>query len=178
MAKYGIISDTHIDPDSKVGNLLKELRDIFEDVKFIFHAGDINSQTFLDELNNIAPTYAVKGNTDSINNLKDFFKIEIEGYILGLIHKIPENKNQLEDFCMENDLIGGVLIYGHTHQPLIKGTSFNTLLLNPGSPTHPKAPDQIKGFTKPQARPSVIILTIDNEIITSIIVNLTKKEEL
>lgn len=69
-------------------------------------------------------------------------------------------------------MIGGILVFGHTHKPLIKGTVFNTLLLNPGSPTKPKAPDQIKGFDNPIARPSVMILNIERGIVSSFIINL------
>ncbi|MFW9782413.1 MAG: hypothetical protein ACFFFB_09045, partial [Candidatus Heimdallarchaeota archaeon] len=61
----------------------------------------------------------------------------------------------------------------HTHQPLIKGTPYNTLLINPGSPTKPVAPPQKRGFDKPVARSSVITLNIDkDEILTTFLINL------
>ncbi|MEJ2277511.1 MAG: metallophosphoesterase family protein, partial [Candidatus Lokiarchaeota archaeon] len=44
MTKYGIISDTHIDRSynrEKLSLLLEQLREIFEGVDQIFHAGDI-----------------------------------------------------------------------------------------------------------------------------------------
>lgn len=176
MTKYGIISDTHIDRSynrEKLSLLLEQLREIFEGVDQIFHAGDITENFFLDELSKIAPVRAVNGHTNKIDGLEDFILLKIQNYKIGIIHKLPEDNKKLESFCRKNELIGGILIFGHTHQPLIKGTPFNTLLLNPGSPTHPKAPDEVKGFNKPKAKPSVILLTIENEIVTSIIVNLT-----
>ena len=61
----------------------------------------------------------------------------------------------------------------HTHIPLIKGTKFNTLLINPGSPTEPKSPPQKPGFLKPMARPSVITLNIDeNDVMSTFIITL------
>ena len=174
MVKYGIISDTHIDFDSNSKDLITQLKEAFDGVETIFHAGDIIDKEFLDCLKKIAPVKVVKGEDDKIEGLSTFLKFEVRGYKIGMIHKIPKDQTDLEGFCRKYDLIDGILIYGHTHQPLIQGTSFNTLLLNPGSPTQPKAPEKIKGFKEPKARPTCILLTIENEIITSILVNLNK----
>ncbi|MBY9008104.1 MAG: YfcE family phosphodiesterase [Candidatus Lokiarchaeota archaeon] len=170
MVKIGLISDTHIkDPDDKnIKKLLKELNDIFKDVDKIIHAGDINHLIFLKELEKIAPTVYVTGEDDEIESLKNYKEIIIEQYNIGVIHQLPEN---LEEFCNIKKLIGGILVFGHTHKPLIKGTPYNTLLLNPGSPTYPKTPDKIKGFENPIARPSVMILKIDKGIVSSFIIN-------
>jgi len=174
MATYGIISDTHIDINSKSEDLITQLQEVFDGVEKIYHAGDIIDKEFLDSLKKIAPVKVVKGEDDKIEGLSTFLKFEVRRYKIGMIHKIPKDQSDLEDFCRKNDLIDGILIYGHTHQPLIQGTSFNTLLLNPGSPTQPKAPEKIKGFNEPKARPSCILLTIKNGIITTILVNLNK----
>lgn len=171
MVKYGIISDTHItesDELTKINALLKDLKKIFNNVDQIIHAGDICTQKFLNELNSIAPTISVKGHDDNINNLKKFIKFPAGKYNIGVIHEIPNN---LEDFFKINEI--HILIIGHSHQPFIRGTKFNTLLINPGSPTNPKAPPQKRGFDKPIARPSVITMAIDeNDILSTYIINL------
>jgi predicted phosphodiesterase len=65
------------------------------------------------------------------------------------------------------------LIFGHSHHPIIKETKPNILLLNPGSPTEPKAPPQKKGFKTPVARPSVMILSIDEKnLVSTYLINL------
>jgi hypothetical protein len=47
------------------------------------------------------------------------------------------------------------------------------LLINPGSPTQPKAPKPKRGFDKPIARPTVITLKIDEDnILSTFIINL------
>ncbi len=167
----GIISDTHITTDydkDKIATLMTQLKDVFKDVDEIIHAGDICEEFFLDMINEIAQTRCVKGNLDNIKDLEKFVKFTVGRYNIGVIHKLPEN---LEDFVRENNV--QILIFGHTHQPLIKGTDFNILLLNPGSPTMPKAPLEKPGFKKPLARPSVITLKIDeNDILSTFIITL------
>jgi putative phosphoesterase len=171
MVKFGIISDTHITKDknsSKIKALLNELNQVFRNVDEIIHAGDVTEEFFLLELEKIAPTKCVVGELDKIENLPDFIKFTAGQYNIGVIHKLPEN---LEEFFKSNNL--HILIYGHSHQPIIKGTTYNTLIINPGSPSNPKAPPKKKGFETPVARPSVITLTIDkNNILSTFIINL------
>jgi hypothetical protein len=171
MVKFGIISDTHItseeDP-AKVRALLDQLNDVFKDVDEIIHAGDICEQFFLEELKNIAPTKFVVGKLDKIKNAEKFIQFNASVYNIGIIHKAPKD---LEDFFKKNEL--HILIYGHTHVPLIKGTPYNTLILNPGSPTHPKPPPKKPMFKEPVARPSVMTLEIDeSDILKTFIINL------
>ena len=169
--KLGLISDTHIthnyDKD-KLIVLINQIRNVFNDVDEIVHAGDVCEDFFLDEIKKIAPTKCVKGNLDNINNLEKFIRFSVGRYNIGVIHLLPDN---VENFAKKHDL--NILIFGHTHQPLIKGTNFNLLLLNPGSPTQPKAPEERPGFMKPIARKSVIVLNIDeNDILSTFIINL------
>jgi putative phosphoesterase len=171
MAKFGIISDTHFTTNDKnelYYKLLNQLEETFNDVDEIIHAGDVCESFFLDDLEKIAPVRCVLGESDKIMRLEDFINFKVGKYTLGIIHKKPEN---IEAFFKEH--IIHILIFGHTHQPLIKGTPYNTLLINPGSPTKPIAPLPKKGFEKPIARPSVITLKIDSDnILSTFLINL------
>ena len=170
MVVIGIISDTHISSVnySDVGiKLLRQLRDTFKDVDEIIHAGDISSEVFLKDLNDIAPVICVNGHEDFLD-LNSFIKLKRRNYTIGVIHEQPKD---LEKFCREHGL--HILIFGHTHQPLIKGTNFNTLLINPGSPTYPKAPPSKPGFKIPVPKPTVVILIIDEDnILSTYLINL------
>ncbi len=174
MVKFGIISDTHISSEdnlSHVKALLNELEQVFDDVDEIIHAGDVIEGFFLKELEKIAPTKCVVGKLDRIKNLPIFIKIPAKKYNIGVIHEKPEN---LRDFFEKNNL--HILIYGHTHAPIIKGTQYNTLILNPGSPTKPKAPLKKPLYKEPMARPSVMTLEIDkNDLLKTFIINLKFK---
>jgi putative phosphoesterase len=169
--KLGIISDTHITSNTKkdrVKGLIEQLKGAFKGVDKIVHAGDISEEIFLNKLRKIAPTICVRGNVDKIENLEKFIKFSHSQYNIGVIHILPEN---LEEFMKEYDL--HIMIFGHTHIPLIKGTEFKTLLVNPGSPTAPKTPPQKPGFLKPVARPSVITLNIDeHDVLSTFIITL------
>lgn len=169
--KLGIISDTHITNDDNkenISNLISHIKEAFKDVDTIVHAGDVCEIFFLNEIKKIAPTKCVKGNLDNINDLDLFTKFSVGKYNIGVIHQLPDN---VEEFAKRYDL--NILIFGHTHQPLIKGTEFNLLLLNPGSPTNPKAPPKRPGFMNPVARSSVMVLNIDeNDILSTFIINL------
>jgi len=173
MVKFGIISDTHIDKlrEKEIQSVLGELKSIFHDVDLIIHAGDMGSEKILKTLKNIGPVKYIGGECDEDVGLESFIIVPTKDFSkkIGIIHKLPEN---LEQFCKEKDLIGGILIYGHTHIPMIEGTDFNVLLLNPGSPTMPEAPAQKRGFDQPVARPSVMKLTLENGIVTTFIINL------
>jgi len=173
MVKLGIISDTHItknDEPNLVETLNKQLKEVFEGVDEIIHAGDVCEPFFLEDLKKIAPIRCVKSDLDEIPGLETFIKFHVEKYNIGVIHKKPDN---LEDFFKRNNL--HILIFGHTHQPLITGTPYNTLLINPGSPTQPKAPIPKRGFEKPLSRPSVITLKIEEDnILSTFIINIKK----
>ncbi|TFG25129.1 MAG: YfcE family phosphodiesterase [Promethearchaeota archaeon] len=172
MVTIGIISDTHITEEnfSPLGvNLLNQLKNAFKNVDEVIHAGDICSKRFLIKLNEIKPVRCVLGHED-LMQLESFIKFARGSYTIGVIHKLPED---LERFCNDNKL--QILIFGHTHQPLIKGSNFNTLLINPGSPTFPKAPPHKTGFEIPTPKPSVGLLKIDDDdILSTYIVNLKK----
>ena len=171
MVKFGIISDTHllINDDSKLSeNLISQLKEVFRDVDEIIHAGDISEPFFLDLLKTIAPIRSVKGESDNFPDLKEFIIIPANKYNIGVIHKKPDD---LEAFFKKNNI--HILIFGHTHQPLIKGTTYNTLLVNPGSPTQPVAPLPKRGFENPIARSTVITLKIDEDnILSTFVINL------
>jgi len=169
--KFGIISDTHITSKTKkthITELIEQLKGAFKDVERIIHAGDVSEEFFLNELENLAPITCVRGNVDKIAKLEQFVKFSHGRYNIGVIHILPEN---LEEFMKKYEL--HIIIFGHTHIPLIEGTKFNTFLINPGSPTSPKTPPQKLGFLKPVARPSVITLNIDeNDIMSTFIITL------
>ena len=94
MVKFGIISDTHItsnyDPEN-LKLLIGKIKQVFNDVDVIIHAGDVCEKSFLNELEKIASVKCVAGNLDKIENLRKFIKFSAGKYNIGVIHKPPEN---------------------------------------------------------------------------------------
>lgn len=119
MHRIGIISDTH-------GMLRPEVVETLKGCEAILHGGDINSAKILDELNGIAPLYAVRGNNDKewAKDLPETLSIQLYGIRFVMVHNkkyIPKN--------LENT---DVVVYGHAHKYEEKSIN-GMLLLNPGS---------------------------------------------
>ncbi len=117
--RIAVLSDTH--------NLLR--REVLDNIKgcnAIIHGGDISSQAVLNQLRDIAPVYAVRGNNDKewAENIPMSLDITLDGIRIFATHR----KKDLPDSLSEFDLV----IYGHSHRYDMKEQG-NTILLNPGS---------------------------------------------
>ena len=123
----GVISDTH-------GWLSPSIQNIFKDAHLIIHAGDVDKPDILKELQQIAPTIAVRGNMDMgkwAHQLKDKEVIEIGSVSVCVIHNIE----RLEDTPSSQGVTA--VINGHTHRPLVKENN-GVYVINPGSASWPK----------------------------------------
>jgi len=118
----GLISDTH-------GLLRPEALTALEDSEAILHAGDVGDPAILDQLNSIAPIYAVRGNVDTqpwARSLRSAETVRLAATSLYLLHSLKE----LDLNPKSNGI--QIVVFGHTHQP----TSYwrdGILYLNPGS---------------------------------------------
>ncbi len=86
--RVGVVSDTHIPDRTRIlsPQLLEGLRE--NGVNLILHAGDISIPRVLNELGEIAPVFAVKGNRDFVfgNELPMMRMLEINGHKVFLSH--------------------------------------------------------------------------------------------
>lgn len=122
--KIGVISDTH--------DLLRpEVTENLKGCELILHAGDISSPAILDNLRNIAPVRAVRGNNDRewAENLPLTMEFELGGLKVLMTHKKRDLPRDLTPY----DLV----VFGHSHTYYCEwedtGNGKQTLLLNPGS---------------------------------------------
>lgn len=129
--KIGVISDTHLIGYDE--NLKKIIDEHFNDVDFVFHAGDLVNLRVLDIFQG-KEVKAVCGNMDSQQvreRLPEYLTLVINGFKFGLIHGwgSPEG---IERKIL--DRLGNVdcMVYGHTHHPVNKIID-NVLFFNPGS---------------------------------------------
>lgn len=154
MITVGVISDTHI-PDRR-RSLDSLALEIFQQagVVEILHAGDVSAPRVLDQLAEIAPVYAVRGNRDwvSLSRLPYHQIRSYDGVQVGLTHGHGRWWNymidrvdyivrgyRLEMFqprLLETFSQVRVIVFGHTHRPLVHWSG-ETLLFNPGSPHFP-----------------------------------------
>ena len=122
--KIGIISDTH--------NLLRpEVIQNLRGCEYILHAGDISSREILEQLGQIAPVKAVRGNNDKewAEHLPQFLDFELGGLRICMTHRKKDLPTDLTPY----DLV----ICGHTHQYAANWQESagkrRTLVFNPGS---------------------------------------------
>lgn len=120
--KIGLISDTH--------NLVRpEAKRALAGVDRILHAGDICDSHVLDELREIAPVVAVRGNNDGgrwTHSIRVTETISIAGVAIHLLHDLSE-------LALDPQAAGiGVVVSGHSHRPLMERRN-GVLFVNPGS---------------------------------------------
>lgn len=117
--KVGILSDTH-------GLLRQEAIAALEGCDVILHGGDINHQSILDRLEQIAPVYVVRGNNDKewAEHIPTSLDFTLGGLRVCMAHKKKD---------LPTDMAGyDLAVYGHSHQ-YAEMRQGRTLLLNPGS---------------------------------------------
>lgn len=120
MYKIGVLSDTH-------GLIREEVRGILKECDAIFHAGDIDRDDVVKELERIAPCYVVRGNADKewAKMLPMAQKIELYGIHIYMVH----NKKMADAEEMAD---ADLFIYGHSHRYEEKEMD-GQIWLNPGS---------------------------------------------
>ena len=133
-----VLADTHIPKRAKTLSALAWSR--IKQANLIIHAGDVLSQDFLDQLVNLAPVYAVRGNNDVALTLPEKLEFEIESVKFALIHDSGARTGRpqrLKKLFPTAD----VVIFGHSHVPVNEQID-NVLLFNPGSATDRRSQPQ------------------------------------
>jgi uncharacterized protein len=145
MTRIGLISDTH-------GLLRADVHDALAGTSLILHAGDVGGEEILRELALIAPVQAVFGNTDPPDHPGLFTAIDrtIDGVSIHVSH--GHEVGAAPDRLLER-YRAQVIVYGHTHRPLIVERD-GRLLVNPGA----------AGPRRFAILPSVAILEIENGV--------------
>lgn len=155
MKTVGLIADTHI-PD-RAREIPRRIFEVFEEVDFIIHAGDLVDLSVIDELEQLAPVLAVYGNMDGPEirgKLPKTNSVKVSDWKIGVMHNPGAlfGMGKMREIVKQNSF--NVLVYGHTHNPSIKWEG-KTLFINPGSPTNPLPPFITK--------PTVALLRITKE---------------
>ena len=118
----GVISDTH-------GLLRPEAVAALRGSAHIIHAGDVGDAKILEQLAEIAPVTAVRGNIDKevwARRLPESEVVEFRGILIYVLHDL----SQLD---LKPEAAGfRVVIYGHSHVPQ-QETRNGVLYFNPGS---------------------------------------------
>jgi uncharacterized protein len=150
--RLGILSDTH-------SFLNPKLYDALAGVDAILHAGDICGDELLDDLQILAPVFAVSGNMDGTPTVRrpQRFSREFEGVRVCMTHGhfldprvYCASARAL--FAADNPRL---IVYGHSHRAKLE-TCEGVTCLNPGSAGHARFGD------KPSA--AIVVIGPDGEL--------------
>ena len=120
--RVGLISDTH-------GLLRPAAKAFLRGCKLIVHGGDIGAPGILDELAQLAPVTAVRGNNDKepwAAHLRDTELIRVGEIFVYAIHDLAQLDIEPAAAAVR------AVVSGHSHRPMIEERE-GVLYVNPGS---------------------------------------------
>lgn len=134
--RLALISDTHIFPSSQ-RTIAQQAIALFRrsGASVIVHAGDVTCAEVIEQLAEIAPVLAVRGNNDRSQfgkELPEVLELTIGERLLRVVHGDGGRSARV----VASELSAGcdVVIYGHSHIPKIERVG-EAILINPGSPS-------------------------------------------
>ena len=125
----GVISDTHGFYDPRVPLLL-------DGVEYILHAGDIGKGRIVEQLSEIAPVTAGRGNNDRQGPESEYPEIEtlnLGGCSIYLTHivKVPKDGDSV-GLAVYSEQGADVVVFGHSHMAFHESRGRLTFF-NPGA---------------------------------------------
>jgi len=126
--RLGIISDTH-------GTLRPEVFEAFAEVDHILHGGDVGKWQLMIELGALAPVTAVYGNTDGPEirkRLPQVAMVQLDGFDFVVTHG-DQYSSPTPAILHDAFPAAEIIVYGHTHKPLLELVDRTVTVVNPGS---------------------------------------------
>jgi uncharacterized protein len=131
--RLGVLSDTH-------GLLRPEVFEVFQAVDHILHGGDVGEPEILIALEAIAPVTAVYGNTDGPElraRLPQVAEVELDGFAVVVTHG-DQFERATPAALHEAFPKAEIIVYGHTHKPLLELVDRTVTVMNPGGAGRPR----------------------------------------
>jgi putative phosphoesterase len=128
-----VLSDTHLTA-STLDRMPAEVWDLAAEADIVLHAGDVVDRAVLAALAERSPVHAVLGNNDRGLDLAEVLELEIDGVRVAMIHDSGARAGR-EQRMARRFPDARVVVFGHSHDPLVQPGVDGQLLVNPGSPT-------------------------------------------
>jgi uncharacterized protein len=149
--RVGVVADTHC-PEF-IGRLPDTVLRALQGVRLIIHAGDVNGQSTLDALAEVAPVEAVRGDHDrALGSLPRIRELTVEGRRIVVLHGDRSRWAEEPQTLLWTLSLGryrphkrlplllrrrfpdaDVIVYGHTHRPEMWHLAGGPLVFNPGA---------------------------------------------
>lgn len=126
--RLGVIADTH-------GLLRPEVFEVFAQVDHILHAGDVGDPRILDDLAALAPVTAVCGNVDGPEiraRCPAVASVRLDAMDIVVTHGDALGSPTPAALVAAHPK-ADIIVYGHTHKPLLELVDRTITVMNPGS---------------------------------------------
>lgn len=129
------MADTHLTP-ATLDRMPSEVWALAAEADVVLHAGDVLDQAVLDALAAHAPVHAVQGNNDEGRlALPGVVTLDLAGTTVAMVHDSGPTAGRHRRMARLFPT-ADVVVFGHSHAPLVERDGDGPLLVNPGSPTH------------------------------------------
>lgn len=130
-----VVSDTHLGP-ATLDRMPAEVWAMADDADVVLHAGDITEMAVIDELRTRARVHVVLGNNDRSlhGELPGIMLRTFGGVDVAMVHDSGPRKGRAARMA-QTFPAARVVVFGHSHEPVLEETEHGQLLVNPGSPT-------------------------------------------
>ncbi len=135
MTRVLVVSDTHLGAET-LEQMPTAVWAMAEQADVVLHAGDVVDGAVLSALADRATVHAVLGNNDHglVGQLPETVELELGGVRVGMIHDSGARAGR-EGRMVRRFPEAQVVVFGHSHDPLVHPVPGGPLLVNPGSPT-------------------------------------------
>jgi putative phosphoesterase len=130
-----VVADTHLTATT-LDRMPQEVWALADAADVVLHAGDVVDAAVLDALRAHAPVHAVRGNNDEGRlDLPEVVELTLAGTAVAMVHDSGPTASRHRRMARRFP-DADVVVFGHSHAPLVEREGDGPLLVNPGSPTH------------------------------------------
>lgn len=130
-----VVADTHLTA-ATLDRMPAEVWAMAASADVVLHAGDVVDPAVVSALRQRAPVHAVLGNNDEGRlDLPEVLALDLEGTAVAMVHDSGPTAGRHRRMARRFP-DAAVVVFGHSHAPLVERVEDGPLLVNPGSPTH------------------------------------------
>ncbi len=129
-----VVGDTHL-TGATLARMPDEVWTMAEAADLVLHAGDVLDARVLAAFRERAPLHAVLGNNDRalVGTLPEVLEIDLGGVTVAAVHDSGPTAGRHRRMARRFPT-AEVVVFGHSHAPLVEREGDGPLLVNPGSP--------------------------------------------
>lgn len=127
-----VVADTHL-TGATLPKMPAEVWAMAATADLVLHAGDILEPEVLAAFRELAPTHAVLGNNDRRLDLPATLELDLGGVAVAVVHDSGATAGRHRRLARWFPA-AEVVVFGHSHAPLVGREGDGPLLVNPGSP--------------------------------------------